>query len=153
MVRLGTDVADGEFQADLRGASATREGKLLITLAGAAAQIKIVPSARERGRHHRDWADDMRHADRYLEGIFIDRYGRRRSPFEGQEIERSADRKLDQLLSDPALWAAICATANELAAVKMIDGDRFRAIVEPLIATVDKSIGKDATLDDAAAAS
>src|SRR4051812_7038929 len=73
MVRLGTDVADGEFQADLRGASATREGKLLITLAGAAAQIKIVPSARERGRHHRDWADDMRHADRYLEGIFIDR--------------------------------------------------------------------------------
>lgn len=150
VVRLGTDddVADGVSQADLRGEAATRIGKLLITLAGAEAQIKLVPGALGRGRYHRDWAHDMHDARRYSEGIFVNRYGRRPDPFELEEIERQARRKIDQLLRDPALWAAICAVAEKLTTVKILDGDGFRAIVNPHLAQVGESIGMQATLDD-----
>lgn len=90
----------------------------------------------------------MHDARRYSEGIFVNRYGRRPDPFELEEIERQARRKIDQLLRDPALWAAICAVAEKLTTVKILDGDGFRAIVNPHLAQVGESIGMQATLDD-----
>lgn len=147
VVRLSTDVADGEFRADLQGEAATRVGKLLITLAGAAAQDKLVPGALSRGRYHLDWKHDMEAADRYVESVFIEQHGRRPDPFEARKIEQRAVRKLDQLLSDPAVWAAVHVVAQELMACKALDGDRFRVIVAPHLAVG----GGKAMLDDDAA--
>jgi len=146
-LQLGAGVADGKFDVELRGSSKTRIGKLLITLAGAAAQLKLVPSARAKGRYHRDWAHDMQAAERYSEGIFIERHGRRPNPLERDKIDRAAGRKIDLLLNDPAIWAAICATANELEDVRVLDGDRFRTIVERYLTNELSNVEREASLD------